>query len=181
MKILQTLAAAATALGVSGCIIVTPPPSGGGGDTSTIAECAAHTDCDAVSICVTGQCVLAAGREYAITFYDATVNSETNPDGESWDALGDAPDPFGAVLVDGQQVLGTTAAPNTYAATWETVAYATLQATSTFDVYVYDEDLADHDLVDSGAFSWLEIVKKGGYSGELSGGYASVAVFVDPR
>ena len=180
MKTIRTLTTATLALGLSGCIIIAPGPSGGGGDTTGTAECTAHSDCDSVSICITGQCVLAAGRDYAITLYDTSIHSETNADGEAWDALGDAPDPYGAVLVDGQVAFTTPAVANSYTATWETVGYATLQSSSTFDVYVYDEDLAEHDLVDSGAFSWLQIVKDGGYSGQLSGGYASVAVFVDP-
>src|SRR5687767_11963696 len=87
--------------------------SGGGNLASCPGDCPATacspadpSDCAGETICVDGSCVAAFGRVYTFSMAHVVANSlDTN--GEAWDALGGAPDPFVEVQLNGSVVLTT--------------------------------------------------------------------------
>lgn len=116
-----------------------PPPPPGACTPGPADTCTGDT------LCVAGTCSTAFGRRYTI-WVESVQLPEHRPDGMCWDDPGcGAPDPFAVVTVDGARVGSTTAADDTYYATWGTVVEATVFAGSSIRIDVFDEDISEHD------------------------------------
>lgn len=112
---------------------------------SGVDECSETLDsCGGESICVVDQCLDAFGRVYVLSNLYVELPAR-NSVGDDWDAGGGAPDPFFTVQLNGEEVLTTTAAPNTFSASFSDTANVVIPAGSTFELIVADEDLAIPD------------------------------------
>jgi hypothetical protein len=102
------------------------------------------SDCTGETICVDGACVAAFGRVYTFSMAHVVANS-LDPNGEAWDALGGAPDPFVEVELNGTVILTTSVVADVFEASFSDQADATIPAGSTLTFTAYDEDVSVND------------------------------------
>ncbi len=112
---------------------------GGGGTCSEIAD-----RCAGESICLGGRCEAAFGRIYSITDVQITVPT-TDPQGESWDAGGGAPDLLLQILVNGSVVASAPAVQDRFSAAFAGPFDVTLIGGSTLLLSTLDEDITVND------------------------------------
>jgi len=105
----------------------------------------AADNCAGETICVGGDCVQAFGRTYRISL--ALEVSTTTPDGDTWDALGGAPDPFIKVYLNGGLVMTTNEPQDTFEPQFSTTKDIVIPANAAFVADAYDADLSDHDWI----------------------------------
>lgn len=118
---------------------------GGDGDADSCDE--ASDDCQGETICMDGACEAAFGRRYRFSNLSVSI-PDRNPDGESWDSLGGAPDPYIEVWLNQDElVLSTSAVDDVFDASYSDTGDATVAAGDSFFIDVWDEDLADPDPV----------------------------------
>lgn len=115
---------------------------------SSICSCE-PASCDTLgcSICASlGTCEAALPRRYRIVPFSAEVPTR-NPEGESWDVGGGAPDLYATVSVDGTPVIEATAAgTDTFSVQWTgALGDTTLVGGSRILVTVLDRDELDAD------------------------------------
>jgi hypothetical protein len=144
--------------------------------------CSNHFDCGVGEICVARACDGMFARPYRLTVVEGTL-TERMEDGDSWDSLGGAPDPFVAVIINDETVGRTENCQDNRSCSYQTTFEVDLYQTDTLVVAMFDEDLAEHDY--AGGWSWSggnlqRLIKEGGASS--SGGAVQSLVFsVSPR
>jgi len=115
-----------------GTVTPTPPPNKCG-------SCATYEVC----VAATGMCGINPSSTWFFAVESARI-ALTKSTGESWDALGGAPDPF--VMLDARQ---TTTKQDTFTPLWQegaTYTAATLTGAGV-SLTVFDSDLASNDLI----------------------------------
>lgn len=108
-------------------------------------ECSTNFDCDAVSICVSGHCTLAYGRDYRLTMYGATGIPEEAWGGGAWDVPGGLPDPFLVFIVVGVASHTTATVNDTLAPIWSQYADIRINESTRVRWELWDADLTEHD------------------------------------
>jgi hypothetical protein len=80
-----------------------------------------------------------------------TLNSAALPtkksDGRSWDFGGGAPDPFWIVALDGKQQCRSSVTKDTFKVNRPFSCRVVLESGATFQVYLYDNDMTEPDLI----------------------------------
>jgi len=125
----------------SGCIISTPVTY----DYDDSCDAVAHSDCEWDEFCYDGECQGALGRRYEVIASWAEVGT-TTPEGFDWDAFGGAPDLY-ADFGLANDIVSTSVVSDSFGATWDEFSFFVLDSGSSFEFYVWDDDLADDDLV----------------------------------
>jgi hypothetical protein len=121
----------------------------------TISSCAADcatasctasdpSSCTGETVCISGSCVNAFGRNYRIKVVSALF-TQKKADGSSWDIGGGLPDPKVTITINGVATT-TPVIDNTLTPTWNFVTPPTLIPGGTvFQIQVVDADLAADD------------------------------------
>lgn len=143
--------------------------------------CEDHFDCNWDSVCVDSLCEITDGRTFDFFFASATVPSTDN--GSAWDFPGGAPDPFVRLYVNDRLVGSTSAKADTYTPAWYETISTVIRAGDSITIWIYDEDIASHDVIDGAyvadAAAW---VRYGGMSGPLySGSKTSLSLYIWPQ
>lgn len=118
-----------------------PGDCGGCAETCSSAD---PTSCSGENICVAGTCTSAWGRTYRIRVTELVV-STTNQEGDSWDTLGGAPDPYVEVTIAGALAYSTTENPDTFAPNFANFADVVLASGQNWGIAAWDADLAEPD------------------------------------
>ena len=159
----------------SGCIVVSSGAEG--------SSCVLSSECNASSVCVSGQCVLGAGRQYAITVNWVTVPSVDSA-GAAWDPFGGAPDPYVNVYVDNVFIGQTRYVTDNFSAMIGQSFPSILRSDSVIAFELKDDDSDAPDVIDSVQWNpgaWINVVKSGGYEGFLyQGSAAQISFSIDP-
>lgn len=113
----------------------------------TAASCTTFPDdCTGENVCVQGSCVAAFGRIYKMFIFDGTMTQDDET-GTPWDAVGGLPDPYVIINLNGAFLGQTNTRNDTLTPAWSEAATATIAGGSTFDIQVFDEDVAVDDLM----------------------------------
>lgn len=115
------------------------PGGGGGGGCSAVQD-----TCTGETVCVSGSCVAAFPRVYAISAINIAL--PTTNQGATWDVGGGAPDPFAVISVNGTMAATTSAVQDVFTATLPGPWNITINAAgSTLLVDIFDEDATVDD------------------------------------
>jgi hypothetical protein len=109
-------------------------------------RCTEHAQCERIEICSENDCESGFNREWVITVIDGTIPERNRSSGETWDAIGGAPDPYVVVTVDGEDCITRTKA-DTFTPSWNEECLFTLYNDSAMTISVMDEDIAEHDTI----------------------------------
>lgn len=112
-----------------------------GGCIETIDACAGE------QVCVAGRCEAAFPRVYTLRITNVTFPAMKPPDNECWDLPCSAPDPFFSVNLNDQEVGRTNAVQDQNAVSFTGAFDLSLIAGSKLLVGLFDEDIAEHDLI----------------------------------
>ena len=118
-------------------------------DCAGAPECSVNepNSCSGETICHNTECVSAFGRTYTLAINTGTI-SQFNADGDTWDAVGGAPDTFVEVYLNDAEIFTTGVADDTLTPQWfDTSGAVVIPAGSALGIYVYDEDVAAPDFV----------------------------------
>ena len=118
-----------------------PPPDAPG---PTVCSSADPTSCSGETICVGTTCEPAFNRIYSFSQISVTV-ATNNPGGSAWDPFGGAPDPQVTVKLNGMQILQTSVASNTFAASYSESVDQEIVGGSTLELDVQDSDVGGAD------------------------------------
>ena len=156
----------------SGVGASTTTTSGGGQST-----CTESAQCAGDDVCISnGTCAYPWGRVWRIAAHSVTVASSNPSNGEAWDALGGAPDPFAQIVVGSNLIGQTPTVDDTFDAEWNQYGDSVVtQDSGDIGVYVYDEDISTHDYVIGSAGTpdqWLPFLKDGGVGSITDNGSA---------
>lgn len=112
--------------------------------------CVSNADCTgAGEVCLSdGTCADAYNRTYEFFVNMASVDA-TKMNGDNWDPLGDSPDPYFTVTVDGTEVFESSEFENNLGATWTQGVDVLVTPTTRVEITLWDRDLADHDLIET--------------------------------
>lgn len=152
----------------------------GGMETGELPDseisCTDRNDCQPSEICSgASRCTSAWGHRYRIRVQKILV-AETKSGGENWDPLGDAPDPFWELWIDGALVMTAPVVKNSFEVAWPDVYTARLAAAVAVEFRFYDEDASEHDIIDS--YRWPEIPESSLHEGEWAAGGKSSTISV---
>jgi hypothetical protein len=118
---------------------------GGDADGGLCGACASWQICD-------GSCVLDPSSRWNLVAKSGTVRS-TGPDGQAWDVLGGAPDPYVCVTLSGLAASCSLVAMDTFAPVWNQTLASSVPASTLLAgfAFVYnDKDIQFDDLICSG-------------------------------
>jgi hypothetical protein len=108
--------------------------------------CSAAADtCTGDSICIASACEAAFGRLYDVQALSVTLPT-TDPDGNSWDFGGGAPDPFITISVDNVIVATTPTVDDQFSATFAGPFPIQPIGGASLLLVAYDEDLTTDEL-----------------------------------
>lgn len=107
-------------------------------DTCSAAD---PTSCDGDDVCIDGACVSAWGRSYELSVVQARMPPRA-PDGSAWDYDGGPPDPVVVVRIGSTYALITEVVVDAFVASFEERAVKTLARDRTWEVWLYDADIA---------------------------------------
>jgi hypothetical protein len=102
--------------------------------------------CTGEQICVGTSCVGAFGRTYTISVYQLIVKT-TDPLGDSWDAVGGAPDPYVVIALSGTTILTTAEVQDTFTPTFSDSVDVVIPAGAKFRFDAWDGDVSDDDWI----------------------------------
>jgi len=108
-------------------------------------RCTFDSQCGISEMCIDNDCESALNRDWVITIVGGTI-PERRQSGETWDALGGAPDPYVVVTVDGERCV-TATKNDTFSPRWNEECTFTVFDDSTLQVKMGDEDALEHDLI----------------------------------
>jgi|GEM_PF-4864464 len=144
--------------------------------------CVEHIQCDGDEFCSENECELVFGRSFEVIFWAADIEP-FDGSGSDWDLTG-APDPFGVLSIDGEEVFETDVVDDSLTADWGESANVVVTQ-QTLCIEVWDEDLAADDLMDARCFSTQEsivdLVRDGEFVGFLTDELVSIDVEVLPN
>jgi hypothetical protein len=148
----------------------------GGGGSGADAECSSNDQCGDLEFCDAGSCEQVDGRRFFVQIDRAELN-----DSYDWDVLGDPPDPFVVIGLDGDGVCATSTVEDDYTVRWEEGCDVVFGA-GELEIELYDEDLTSNDLglsySASGLDELVELVRD--QSSTISNDYAAVDFTVLP-
>lgn len=102
--------------------------------------------CTGETICIEPDCQNAFGRTYTVSVFSLVVKT-TDPNGETWDAVGGAPDPYVTIELNDVPILTTTENQNTFEPTFSESASVVIPAGAKFRFDAWDADVADDDWI----------------------------------
>lgn len=151
-------------------------------ESGSCTACIFHTQCDDLSVCREGKCLLASGLEYVFTFVGGTV-PESDENGSAWDSFGGAPDPFVELYKNDVRICFTDAASDTFKPWWGESCTVEIGIADKIVFMIRDLDLTDHDAIDGVEFNdTIAMLKAGGGLGELYTGSTSTLTWtVEPK
>lgn len=123
--------------------------NGGGGDG--YQDPCAYVNCREWETCSAGICNFDTTSQWNVIAASGTV-ADHDPNGEAWDALGGAPDPYACMTVNGQKSC-TSTKQDTFHPVWNERLFSRAGAGSLMGgiaVSYVDEDVSSNDVICSG-------------------------------